>query len=115
MKYEGSCHCGKIAYEAEGTIDALIECNCPMCSRRGYLLWFIPRDRVKLKTPESAMSTYTFNKHIINHNFCPECGCAPVSFGKDAKGNLMAEINARCIQNVDITQYKITHFDGRST
>jgi hypothetical protein len=115
MKYEGSCHCGRIAYEVEGTIESLMECNCSICSRRGHLLWFVPRDLVKLKTPESDMSTYTFNKHVIKHNFCPECGCAPLGFGTDPKGNRMAAINARCIQDLDFSQFKIVHFDGRST
>jgi hypothetical protein len=115
MKYEGSCHCGHIAYEVEGTIESLLECNCSICSRRGHLLWFVPRDKVRLKTPESNMSTYTFNKHVIKHTFCPVCGCAPLGFGTDNKGNKMAAVNARCIQDLDISQFKIVHFDGRST
>ena len=44
MKYRGSCHCGKIAFEVEGTLEQVMECNCSLCSRRGYLLWFVPRE-----------------------------------------------------------------------
>ena len=114
MKYQGSCHCGKIAYEVEGEIDALMECNCSICSKRGNLLWFVPRAAVRLKNPESGMSTCQFNKKMIKHHFCPECGCAPLGFGSDGKGNEMAAINARCINNIDLSQFKINFYDGRS-
>ena len=65
MNYRGSCHCGTIAYEVEGDLDQVIQCNCSLCSRRGWLLWFVPRDRLALKTPASAMHTYTFNTHRL--------------------------------------------------
>jgi len=37
MNYKGSCHCGKIAFEVDGEIGKLIECNCTICRRRGDL------------------------------------------------------------------------------
>ena len=77
MTHKGSCHCGQIKFEAQGTIDTAMECNCSHCSRKGYLLWFVPRSQFELQSPESALSTYTFNKHVIQHHFCPKCGCAP--------------------------------------
>jgi hypothetical protein len=43
MNYKGSCHCGQISFEVEGTLEQAIECNCSHCSRKGYLLWFVPR------------------------------------------------------------------------
>lgn len=44
MKYEGSCHCGSVAFEVEGEVDGGLACNCSMCGRRGSLLWFVPGD-----------------------------------------------------------------------
>lgn len=35
MKYQGSCHCGRIAFEVEGSIDSVLACNCSMCGRKG--------------------------------------------------------------------------------
>jgi hypothetical protein len=114
MKYHGSCHCGKIAYEVEGELKEVAECNCSICSRRGYLLWFLPRSSLQLKTPDADMTHYTFNKHRIKHYFCPTCGSAPFGMGADGKGNEMAAINVRCLEDVDITGLKINKFDGRS-
>lgn len=114
MIYQGSCHCGRIAFEVEGDLQQVMQCNCSHCSRKGYLLWFVPRAQLKLATPESAMATYTFNKHVIKHHFCPTCGCAPLGFGADRAGAETAAINVRCLQGVEPSMLKIVPVDGRS-
>jgi hypothetical protein len=114
MTYKGSCHCGKIAFEVEGDIEQLMECNCSHCSRKGYLLWFVPREKLTLKTPERDLATYTFNKHVIKHHFCPTCGCAPLGLGKGAGGADTAAINARCLEGIEPSNFKIVKVDGRS-
>jgi hypothetical protein len=113
MIYQGSCHCGKVAYEVEGTIDTALACNCSMCQRKGSLLWFVPRAQFRLRTPEDAAATYTFNKHIIKHRFCPTCGIHPYAEGVDPKGNPMAAINLRCIDGIDLAALPVQEFNGR--
>lgn len=114
MRYRGSCHCGRIAFEVEGEIEGVLACNCSICSRKGSLLWFVPRDKLELRTPEDAAATYTFNKHVIQHRFCPTCGIHPYAEGTDPKGNRMAAINARCLEDVDLAAIPVRHFDGRA-
>jgi hypothetical protein len=113
MKYRGSCHCGRIAYDVEGTIESAMACNCSICQRKGSLLWFVPRAALVLRTPDDAASTYTFNKHLIEHRFCPVCGIHPYAEGKDAKGNAMAAVNVRCLEGVELETIPVTHYDGR--
>ncbi|HEU4626598.1 MAG TPA: GFA family protein [Steroidobacteraceae bacterium] len=112
MALEGSCHCGRIAFSIDGEPQQVLDCNCSHCRRKGYLLWFQPREKLTLRTPESALATYTFNKHVIQHHFCPTCGCAPFGFGKDRNGNDVVAINVRCLPDVDLTKLQITPFDG---
>jgi hypothetical protein len=112
--YKGSCHCGRIAFEVDGDIGQVIECNCSICRRRGYLLWFVPRERVRLSTPESDLETYTFNTARIRHHFCPTCGCAPFAFGSDKTGAASAAVNVRCLEGVEPSSLTIVPFDGRS-
>ena len=114
MKYHGSCHCGKVAFDVEGEIKQAMACNCSICQRKGSLLWFVPRDKFQLATPESNASTYTFNKHVIKHHFCPTCGIHPYADGTDPKGNAMAAINIRCIENIDLKSIPVKEFDGRA-
>ena len=70
--------------------------------------------QLRLLTPPEAMSTYTFNKHIIQHNFCPTCGIHPYGEGTDPKGNAMAAVNIRSLEGVDIYDIPVQHFDGRA-
>lgn len=114
MKYKGSCHCGKIAFEVEGELKGAMACNCSICSRKGSLLWFVPRDQMKLLTPEADVATYKFNKHVIAHQFCRVCGMHPYGEGVDPKGNRMAAINIRCLEDVDLAAVPVQQFDGRA-
>lgn len=114
MTYQGSCHCGNVEFEVEGNIDEVMECNCSHCSRKGFLLWFSPREQLQLKTPEADLSTYTFNKHEIKHQFCPKCGCQPFGFGQMPDGSPIAAINVRCLEGVEPAELKIKQVDGRS-
>lgn len=113
MRYEGSCHCGQIRFEVEGDLGQVIECNCSHCSRKGYLLWFVPREQLRLASPESSLATYTFNKHVIRHHFCPTCGCAPFGFGTAPSGTATAAVNVRCLDGVELSALQRIPYDGR--
>ena len=116
MHYSGGCHCGRIAFEFEtdAPVGEVIECNCSLCSKRGHLLAFVPREKFTVKTPEKDLSTYTFNTHRIRHHFCSQCGCWPFGEAKAPNGIAMASINMRCVEGVETEQLKIKKFDGRS-
>ena len=111
--HTGGCHCGKIAYAFEGEIGEVLDCNCSLCQKRRGLLHFVPASAFSLKTPREDLSTYTFNKHVLKHHFCPACGIAAFSEGSDPKGNRMVAINARCVDGVDPQTLTIKHFNGR--
>ena len=114
MIYKGSCHCGKVAFEVEGEIKGAMACNCSICQRTGALMWFVPRDKLRLLTADSAAATYTFNKHVIRHRFCPVCGIHTHGEGVDPKGNAMAAINIRCLEGIDLESIPVQHYDGRA-
>lgn len=111
--HKGSCHCGRFAYEVDGDYSEGLECNCSHCSRKGYLLWFVPRESLRVDAVDE-LSVYHFNKHVIDHHFCPDCGCAPFGIGKGPDGKETAAINLRCIEDIDLTTLKRVPVDGRS-
>jgi hypothetical protein len=113
MHYTGSCHCGQIKFEVNGTLEMAMECNCSHCSRKGYLLWFVPRTDFTLLSAPASLATYTFNKHVIQHQFCPRCGCAPFGTGM-SRGVEMAAINIRCLEGVALDSVPRKFVDGRS-
>lgn len=114
MKYQGSCHCGRIAFEVEGELQQVIDCNCSICRRMGSLHWFVPRDSLRLLTPESGLASYSYGSATIRHHFCPVCGIHPFGEGTDPAGKHMAAVNARCLADVDLAALEVRPYDGRS-
>ena len=112
--YRGSCHCKRIAFEVDGDLIGATSCNCSICQRKGILMWFVPRATLRLRTPDADASTYSFNKHLIRHRFCPVCGIHTHGEGTDPKGNAMAAINIRCLEDLEIDKVPVTHYDGRA-
>jgi len=112
MPYQGSCHCGAIAIEVDAEIDGAMSCNCSICRRRGSLHWFVGRDQLRLQTPETALSTYTFNKHVLQHRFCAVCGIHVYGEGADPQGKMTAAVNLRCIDGIDLEAIPVQHYDG---
>ena len=112
---KGSCHCGSISFEVEGQPSKVLECNCSHCLRKGFLLWFVPRAQLKLADPGAPMTKYFFNKHAIEHRFCPTCGTQAFAYGKDPKSGMeTAAINVRCLEGIDLGRLERMPFDGRS-
>ncbi len=58
--YRGSCHCGAIRFSVSGSIDELVECNCSICAKTGYLHWEVDPAQFTLETPEQAIANYQF-------------------------------------------------------
>jgi len=110
--YRGGCHCGQVAFEATGVIEEILECNCSMCAKKGYLHWIIPRDSFRLLTHENKLATYRFNTGVARHHFCPTCGIA--SFYVPRSDPDKIDVNVRCLEGVEISQLKLRKFDGQN-
>ena len=109
----GSCHCGAVTFTVQGEIDTALECNCSHCSRKGYLLWFVPAQALDLRSGEQELATYTFNRHVIQHRFCRICGSAPFGLGTGPDGQATAAINIRCVDDIDLAAIERVPFNGR--
>ena len=109
----GSCHCGAVQFTVEGEPDQALECNCSHCARKGFLLWFVPRTALSVTQGEAGMTTYTFNKHAIQHRFCDQCGTEAFAFGTMPDGKEMAAVNIRCLDGIDLDAVKRVPVNGR--
>ncbi|KAF2094323.1 hypothetical protein NA57DRAFT_60953 [Rhizodiscina lignyota] len=118
--YDGSCHCGAIAFKA--TLSPPIEqqkltqCNCSICYRNGYHLVFTPDENVEwTKGGEDAMTKYSFNKQRIVHHFCPTCGTSLLARSVDP--NFFpgfVGVNARSFDGVDVNTLEKRIIDGKA-
>ena len=100
--YQGGCQCGAVRYEVEADTDKTYACNCSRCGRLGTVLAFTPEESFTLRAGEDSLTTYKFNKQVIDHQFCSVCGRA------------MVAINVRCLDGIDPHELKPEKIDGRS-
>jgi hypothetical protein len=113
-KHTGGCHCGKVRFEVTADLARVIQCNCSICSKRGYLLTFVPAAEFSLLAGEDALTDYQFNKKIVHHLFCATCGVASFGRGAGPGGAAMVAVNVRCLDGVDPGALTLTPFDGKS-
>ena len=109
----GSCHCGAVTFEVDGTIDKLLECNCSHCSIKGMLMAFFPREAFKVTAGGDKLTTYTFNAHKIRHQFCQACGVEAFAMGAMPDGAPIAAVNARSLVDFDLDSVPREPFNGR--
>lgn len=114
QSYRGACQCGKVRYEVQLDIGEVVSCNCSRCGRLGSLFAFTSAAQFNLIQGESDLTTYEFNRHMIQHKFCSTCGIQSFAFGKHPKtGDSTVAINVRCLDGVDADQLKVRKVDGR--
>ena len=112
--YTGGCHCGAVRYEVDLALERLIACNCSICSKTGSLLAFAPATQFRLLSGGESLSDYQFNKHIIHHLFCKNCGIRSFARGMSPSGQETVAINARCLDELDTGSVPIVNYDGKS-
>jgi uncharacterized damage-inducible protein DinB len=107
--YEGGCHCGAVRFKLELDDDPrdVLECNCSICAKKGFLHLIVPEAALQFSgTP----STYTFGTHVAHHMFCPTCGIH--AFYRPRSHPDAWDVNVRCLDRVPISHWRIKPFDG---
>lgn len=78
--YNALCHCGTVQYTVTLSPpleqQKIVECNCSICTRNGYLLVYPQREHVNITNGQDALKTYTFGPKMNLHQFCGTCGSA---------------------------------------
>lgn len=46
MNCQGNCHCGGVKFDADGELTGVMARNRSICSRKGALMWLVPRDKL---------------------------------------------------------------------
>ena len=100
----GSCLCGDIAFEIDGTVEMMGHCHCSMCRKfhGGAFATFgtaSPEDFRWVRGAERIRS-YRSSSQLYRH-FCPRCGSAVPTSGEDQPfalipmGNVAADPGTR--------------------
>ena len=109
--YEGGCHCGAVRFKVRIQTPEALECNCSICSKKGYINLITAADDFVLLEGEGELSTYRFNTGKAEHRFCRNCGIHPFSRPRSHPGYF--DVNARCL-DAGLGFLRIRPFDGRN-
>jgi hypothetical protein len=110
--HRGGCHCGRVRFELEAAPDLeVLECNCSICQKVGFLHLLVPRSAFRLVTGKDSLTSYRFNTEVANHLFCKVCGVksfyVPRSHPQDFS------VNARCLDEGSVQMMTVRPFDGQ--
>src|SRR3984885_14174918 len=108
--WQGGCHCGAVRFEVTADIAEVTDCNCSVCTKKGFLHLIVAPEKFRLLKGDEALVTYRFNTGTAKHRFCGICGIHAFYTPRSPPDKV--DVNVRCIEGVALGTLKITAFDG---
>lgn len=122
--YQGSCHCGSVAFEAEiDPAKGTNRCNCSICTKARAWFIGIPAADLKMTKGEELMADYSWSPagrkpFGLHYRFCPECGVRLFAEGQEKSlggpfyAVAVAALDNLNAEDVDVLANGITYVDG---
>lgn len=111
---EGGCHCGAVRLRVRVAARRALDCNCSICTKKGFLHLIVTRDELELLQGRDALSTYRFGTGVAQHCFCARCGMHPFYVPRSHPDGF--DVNVRCLDEVaqrGLEGWTIEPFEGR--
>lgn len=113
VEVEGGCHCGAVRFRFSCKPHVtLLDCNCSICSKAGYLHLIIPHIDFVLLSGQDALNSYRFGSGSAEHLFCKTCGIK--SFYQPRSHPDCWSVNWRCLDAGHDLVEIIQPFDGQN-
>ncbi len=113
IEVAGGCHCGAVRFTAMAdSKPEMLDCNCSICARTGYLHLFIPHERFNLLKGVDDLTSYKFGSGQADHLFCSHCGIK--SFYQPRSHPESYSVNYNCLDAGHDLQPNIMKFDGQN-
>jgi len=108
----GGCHCGRVRFRVTADLSRVTECNCSICTKKGFLHLIVARDAFELLSGADALTTYRFNTGTAQHTFCATCGINSFYIPRSDPDKI--DVNVRCLDGVALATIKPLLFDGKN-
>jgi hypothetical protein len=115
--YKGSCHCGKVRFEADIDLSAGTgKCNCTFCAKARKWGATIKPSAFRLIAGEDQLGSYGSGA-MTRHFFCVSCGIHTFGRGNIPEiGGEYCSISLACLDDLDPTELAdapLRYFNGR--
>jgi hypothetical protein len=107
----GGCHCGRVRFRVTADLSRVTECNCSICSKKGFLHLIVAPERFELLSGADALTTYRFNTGTASHTFCATCGIHAFYVPRSDPDKI--DVNVRCLDGIDLSALNTHAFDGQ--
>ena len=108
--YAGSCHWGRVRFRVTAALDRLVDCNCSVCTRKGFIHLIVAPEQFELVAGQNNLVLYQFNTKTARHQFCRVCGIHPFYVPRSDPDKI--DVNVRCLEGLDLSTLTIARFDG---
>ena len=102
--FTGGCHCGLVRFECTTDLAMVTACNCSICTKRGLHFAFVAPASFQLRAGDDNLREYRFNKHVIHHQSCRDCGVEVFARGNKPDGTAVVALNVSCIDGIDLAR-----------
>ena len=112
QSYEGSCHCGRVRFRVQADLGLASVCNCSMYTKKGFVHLIVAPEQFELLAGAGDLTAYEFNTRVAKHRFCSHCGVHPFYTPRSDPDKV--DVNARCLEGVDVDTLEPHRFDGQN-
>lgn len=109
----GGCHCQAVRFTVTLAEPEVIECNCSICTMKGFVHLIVPHAALVVHSGLEAMAEYRFHTRVARHTFCRVCGIHPFYVPRSHPDEW--SVNANCLDDRNLVeQLPRVAFDGRN-
>jgi len=74
----------------------------------------VDKDFRLMRGTVDELNRYRFNKGVVSHYFCPDCGAGMFGEAISDDGSKMVAVNVRCVPSLNLDRLRYKKVDGRS-
>lgn len=112
--HHGSCHCGRVRFQAKLDARQGSRCNCSICTKLQALGAITKPSSFELLAGADALGTYEFGGKTMERHFCRYCGVHCYGRGHLAElGGDYVSVNLGCLDDADPRDTNVVYWDGR--